>query len=173
MRLQLFGVDSADLLKDEDVDLRDKEKPREKLKTTVSEDGLSAETTFPLTETLTGYRMIVVDEFGFVNQPQQYRSVRTMPEDPPQVFLLRDAFGFEGSGEAAFDVEGLPVVLGERIRIPYVCFGPYGLGKRNSFIASSKSRRAATNLPRRSRGSSWHSRKTRKRATSIRRPRYS
>src|ERR1022692_4108680 len=78
--------------------------------------------------------MIVEDEYlideqkyGFKNVPEPRRSLRLIAEDPPQVMLLRDTFGFG----ADFDLEGLPVILGERIRVPYVCFGSYGLGKAN------------------------------------------
>jgi hypothetical protein len=41
------------------------------------------------------------------------------------VSLLRDTFGIG----ADFDLEGLPVGIGKQIRIPYVCYGAYGLGK--------------------------------------------
>jgi hypothetical protein len=84
-----------------------------------------AQKTFDLTEGLSGYRLIVKDEHGFENEPKPRRALRLVPEDPPQVTLLRDSFAESGS----FDVEGMPVPLGKKIRIPYVCFGAYGLGK--------------------------------------------
>jgi hypothetical protein len=74
---------------------------------------------------LSGYRMIVKDENGFENEPKPRRALRLVDEDPPQIALLRDSFGEGGS----FDVEGMPVPLGKKVRIPYVCFGAYGLGK--------------------------------------------
>jgi hypothetical protein len=97
-------------------------------------DVLLAETTFDLPYRigkdgkvigeLTGYRLIVKDENGFDNDPKPRRALRLVDEDPPQVALLRSSFG-----EASFDVEGMPVPLGGKIPIPYVCFGAYGLGK--------------------------------------------
>ena len=84
-----------------------------------------AEVVFDLTEGLTGYRLVIENEHGFKNQPPPRRSLRLIPEDAPQVALLRDTFGVG----ADFDLEGLPVVLGEQIRIPYICHGPYGLGR--------------------------------------------
>jgi hypothetical protein len=57
--------------------------------------------------------------------PAPRRSVRVVPEPPPQVTLLRDTFGIG----ADYDVEGMPIPLGLKIRIPYRCEGPYGLGK--------------------------------------------
>lgn len=91
------------------------------------EEIVVAEASFDLTENLTGYRMVVQNEYGFDNRPPPRRSVRLAPEDPPQVNLLRDTFGLGST--ASFDLEGLPVRLGKKIRIPYACFGPYGLGK--------------------------------------------
>ena len=90
-----------------------------------SVDIVIAEAAFDLVPGLTGYRMIVKDENGFDNKPQPRRNLLLVPEDPPQVALLRDTFGIG----ADFDLEGLPVLLGDRIRIPYVAFGQYGLSK--------------------------------------------
>jgi hypothetical protein len=94
--------------------------------------GYVAEATFDLVQGLSGYRMIVKDEHGFDNKPKPRRAIRLVPEDPPTVALLRDTF----SDGASFDVEGMPVPLFKKdqkkrsqIRIPYVCFGAYGLGK--------------------------------------------
>ncbi|MSQ96702.1 MAG: hypothetical protein EXR98_19410 [Gemmataceae bacterium] len=84
-----------------------------------------AEATFDLVPGLTGYRMVVKNEYGFANVPPKRRSLRLVPEEAPQITLLRDTFG----RDADFDLEGLPVLLGESIRIPYVCFGQYGLSR--------------------------------------------
>ncbi len=84
-----------------------------------------AEATFDLAPGLSAYQMIVKDEHGFVNVPPKRRTVRLVPEEAPQITLLRDTFG----PGADFDLEGLPVLLGENIRIPYVCFGQYGLSR--------------------------------------------
>lgn len=91
----------------------------------VQRETVVAEATFDLAPGLTGYRMIVKNEHGFANVPPKRRSLRLIPEEAPQITLLRDTFG----RDADFDLEGLPVLLGESIRIPYVCFGQYGLSR--------------------------------------------
>jgi hypothetical protein len=97
----------------------------ERKKMTLGSDRMSAEVRFDLIEGLTGYRVIVRDIYGFENVPAPRRTLRVIPEEPPQVVLLRDTFGVGGD----FDVEGMPVRLGKKIRVPYACFGAYGLGK--------------------------------------------
>jgi hypothetical protein len=106
---------------------------REKKRMTLRPDTESAELKiaefmFDLDSSMQGYRIMVVDEFGFENIPKPYRSVRLEPEAPPQVTLLRDRM-FQNATSDDFDLEGMPVPLGGRIRIPYVCSGPYGLAK--------------------------------------------
>jgi hypothetical protein len=86
--------------------------------------GWGAEAVFDLKEAYSGYRIVVSDEFGFVNVPPPRRGLRLMPEEPPQVVLLKDYFGMDADS----DVEGIPVPLGKAIRIPFVAHGPYGLG---------------------------------------------
>jgi hypothetical protein len=87
--------------------------------------GQDATAMFELRPEETAYRIVVADEHGFVNVPAPRRSVRQVPEEPPQVTLLKDYFG----PEADSDVEGIPVPLGKAIRVPYAAFGPYGLGQ--------------------------------------------
>jgi hypothetical protein len=99
--------------------------PGQKKKMTIGSDNMSAEVRFDLHEGLAGYQVVVKDEHGFVNFPAPRRSIRLIPEDPPQVALLRDTFGVGGD----FDIEGMPVRLGKKIRVPYAAFGAYGLGK--------------------------------------------
>jgi hypothetical protein len=101
------------------------EKARAPMKMTLTDGGTLAEAQFNLTPGLSGYRVIVKDQYGFDNAPYPRRSLRLVAEEPPQVSLLRDTFGIG----ADFDLEGLPVVIGKQIRIPYVCYGAYGLGK--------------------------------------------
>jgi hypothetical protein len=84
-----------------------------------------ATASFPLQPELSAYRIVVADEYGFVNVPAPRRSVRQVPEEPPQVTLLKDYFG----PDADSDVEGIPVPIGKAIRIPYVAYGPYGLAQ--------------------------------------------
>jgi hypothetical protein len=87
--------------------------------------GQEAEAVFDLKPGSTGYRVVVADEYGFVNVPAPRRTLRLVPEEPPQVSLLKDYFGPEPDS----DVEGMPVPLGKAIRIPYVANGAYGLGR--------------------------------------------
>jgi hypothetical protein len=94
-----------------------------------------AEGTFDLRPEETAYRVVAVDEFGFVNVPAPRRSVRIIAEEPPQVNLLRDefppdqAFLLEGGSPDDFEVEGMPVPVGRPIRVAYSATGPYGLGR--------------------------------------------
>ena len=91
----------------------------------IDPSGQEAEAVFDLRPEESGYRIVVADEYGFANVPAPWRSLRVVPEEPPQVTLLKDYFG----PEADSDVEGIPVPLGKAVRIPYVCHGPYGLGQ--------------------------------------------
>jgi hypothetical protein len=75
-----------------------------------------------------------VDEHGFANVPPPRRSVRMIAEEPPQVALLKEQMPPEGPIASAaawedFEVEGLPVVPGRKLRIAYLAQGPYGLGR--------------------------------------------
>jgi hypothetical protein len=87
--------------------------------------GHGAEALFELRPDESAYRIVVSDEHGFVNVPAPRRSLRLVPEEPPQVTMLKDYFG----PDADSDVEGIPVPIGKAIRVPYVAYGPYGLGQ--------------------------------------------
>lgn len=106
---------------------------------------LAAEAVFDLTPELTGYRMHVKSEHGFDNVPPKRRTLRVIPEEPPTVNLLRDTFGLGAS--ASFDLEGMPVMVGEHIRIPYECKGPYGLGKAEVHYRVLKKHESGENPP--------------------------
>jgi hypothetical protein len=90
----------------------------------IGEAGQHAEAVFDMKPEESGYRIVVADEYGFANVPPPRRSLRLIPEDPPQVLLLKDYYGVDADS----DVEGIPVPIGKAIRIPYVAHGPYGLG---------------------------------------------
>lgn len=92
---------------------------------TIGANGQDATALFDLRRDESAYRIVIADEYGFVNVPAPRRSVRQVPEEPPQVTLLKDYFG----PDADSDVEGIPVPLGKAIRIPYAAYGPYGLGQ--------------------------------------------
>ena len=89
---------------------------------------------FELRPDETAYRLIVVDEHGFYNVPPPRRNVRLVPEEPPQVTLLKEQFpptlrAFLATHADDFVVEGLPLPLGGSIPIAYTASGPYGLGQ--------------------------------------------
>ncbi len=96
---------------------------RDTLPMTIAKDAITA--TFKLRPDQSAYRIVVADEHGFVNVPAPRRSVRQVPEEPPQVTMLKDYFG----PDADSDVDGIPVPIGKAIRIPYIAHGPYGLGQ--------------------------------------------
>jgi hypothetical protein len=123
-KLEIIGPQAGEGKTSED-DMPPPEVVKRELLLTAGSDGFSAEGIFDLKDGETGYRLLVEDEYGFANVPAPRRSMRIVPEDPPQVALLRDTFGIG----ADFDLEGLPVLLDDRIRIPYVCYGQYGLSK--------------------------------------------
>ncbi len=123
--IELLGPEKIEA-KRSDVDVQFSEVAIGKRPMTVknADEGSLVSDTFDIMEGLSGYRIILEDQHGFRNTPAPRRSLRVVPEEPPQVNLLRVTFG---SG-ADFDVEGLPVVIGGRIRIPYSATGAFGLG---------------------------------------------
>lgn len=96
-------------------------------------DGSRAAGTFDLRPDESSYRIVTVDEYGFDNVPPPRRSVRVAPEEPPQVALLKEQLPPAGPISAGswedFEVDGLPVVPGKKIRVGYVAQGPFGLGR--------------------------------------------
>jgi hypothetical protein len=93
-----------------------------------------AEGTFPLLEGDTSYRLLVWDQYQFENIPAPQRSIRLVPEVPPQVTLLREEFPPSNAAtdrlfSEDFEVDGMPVPVGGRVRIAYYCAGAYGLGR--------------------------------------------
>ena len=91
-------------------------------------DVIVAEAFFDLAPGLSGFRLLVEDENGFKNVLPPWRGVALVDEGVPTVRLLRDNFS-DLTGEASFGVEGLPVVLGYPIRVPYECSHKYGMGR--------------------------------------------
>jgi len=101
---------------------------------TLDAEGTAAEGTFDLRADEIAYRIIVVDEHGFENVPAPRRSVRVVPEEAPQVALLKEQMPPAGpippgASWEDFEIDGLPVVPGKKLRIGYVAQGPYGLGR--------------------------------------------
>ena len=76
------------------------------------------------------YQIVAEDPYGFSSLNPPRRAIRVLPEDPPTVTLLPERFiepGDEGSADD-FDVTGMPVPFGGRIRIAYNCECRWGLG---------------------------------------------
>ena len=110
----------------------DEEKTRD-VPLTIEEGGKTATARFDLDPKETGYRVVLEDEHGFQNIPPPRRSVRVVAEEAPTVNLLKDYFtpGTVGSKDQLedFNIDGIPVPVGETIRVPYVAEGPFGLGQ--------------------------------------------
>lgn len=130
--LQLVGpVPGAEPLNpDEPV----RESDRRMVPLTVDKDGTSAKGTFDLKADETAFRIHLEDEYGFRNQPAPRRTVRLIPEEPPQVTLLKDLYLPSGklASDVAledFEVDGMPLVVGWPVRVSYQASGPYGLGQ--------------------------------------------
>jgi hypothetical protein len=73
----------------------------------------------------------VRDVHDFQNSDPPRRGIRSVPLDPPQVALLPELFRYRddrGSPED-YEVEGMPVPLGRKIRIGYYSTAPYGLSR--------------------------------------------
>ncbi len=99
----------------------------------LSDDGVTAEGAFDLRPEESAYRIVTVDEYGFDNVPAPRRGLRLVPEEPPQVALLKEQMPpagpiAAGSSWEDFELDGLPVVPGKKIRVGYVAQGPFGVG---------------------------------------------
>jgi hypothetical protein len=100
----------------------------------LSADRTGAEGIFELKDGVTGYRIVVLDDYDFDNVPRPRRGIRIVPEEPPQVALLKEQFPPQSGSLASsfsddFVVEGLPVPQGGAIPVAYTATGPYGIGE--------------------------------------------
>ncbi|MGH7224609.1 MAG: hypothetical protein ACRELF_15405, partial [Gemmataceae bacterium] len=76
----------------------------------------------------TAYRIVVRDAFGLENTDKPRRGIRTGPVDPPEVALLPETLSPRNAVPTEDDeIEGVPIVLGQRVRIDYECKAEYGL----------------------------------------------
>jgi hypothetical protein len=102
---------------------------RRRVDLTVRDKGQQAECSFLLEPGDSAYRIAVRDRHGFDNTDPPRRSIRSVPVDPPQVALLAELFRHVGDAGAAedYEVEGMPVPLGRKVRIGYSSAAPYGL----------------------------------------------
>ncbi len=104
---------------------------RRQVNLSLHEDGRRAGGNFNLEPGDTAYRIVVQDEFGFANSDPPRRGIRSAPPDPSQVALLPEQFRYssdKGSG-GDYEVEGMPVPLGRKVRIGYTAAAPNGLSR--------------------------------------------
>ncbi|HTU22108.1 MAG TPA: hypothetical protein VMG10_28975 [Gemmataceae bacterium] len=79
-------------------------------------------------QTETAYRIVVRDEFGLENTDKPRRGIRTAPVDPPEVALLPETLSPRNATPTEDDeIEGIPILLGQRVPIDYECKAVYGL----------------------------------------------
>ncbi len=96
---------------------------------TLAPDGLTGTATVPLLPDDRLYEVRVRDRFNFENNDPPRRVIRRLPLEPPEVVLLPETFyreGDEGSPEDR-EVEGIPILLGERFALAYAARARYGL----------------------------------------------
>jgi len=87
------------------------------------------EAVWPLLSGDDSYRVVVRDGNGFENADPPRRSIRELPLEPVEVVLLPETFAREGDTGPLEDreVEGIPILLGQRFRLEYRCAARYGL----------------------------------------------
>jgi hypothetical protein len=80
-------------------------------------------------QTETGYRVVVRDEFGLENNDKPRRGIRSGPVDPPEVGLLPETLARKDATEMTEEdeIEGIPILLGQRVPLAYECKAVYGL----------------------------------------------
>lgn len=79
-------------------------------------------------QTETAYRIVVRDEFGLENNDKPRRGIRTAPVDPPEVGLLPETLARDVREMTDEDeIEGIPILLGQRVPLAYECKAVYGL----------------------------------------------
>src|SRR5262249_6016036 len=80
-------------------------------------------------QTETAYRIVVCDEFGLENNDKPRRGIRTGPVDPPEVGLLPETLPRKDATELTEEdeIEGIPILLGQRVPLKYECRATYGL----------------------------------------------
>ncbi len=82
-------------------------------------------------QTETAYRIVVRDEFGLENSDRPRRGIRTGPVDSPEVALLPETLSQEATSEMKEEdeIEGIPLLLGQRVPLAYKCSAVYGLSR--------------------------------------------
>lgn len=76
----------------------------------------------------TAYRIVVRDEYGLENTDKPRRGIRTAPVDLPEVALLPETLSPGNATPTEDDeIEGIPILIGQRVPIAYECKAVYGL----------------------------------------------
>ena len=103
-------------------------KPR-KVDIPLAEANTKVEVVFPLLPGDTGYAIFVRSDNGFDSREPARRTIRRLPLEPPVVALVPETFWKEGDAGSPEDreVEGIPILLGERCRLEYKGSDRYGL----------------------------------------------
>ena len=103
-------------------------KPREEV-VKMAEGKAEFSVTFPLRPEDTGYAIMVKSDHEFDSREPARRSIRRLPLEPPVVALLPETFWKEGDTGTPEDreVEGIPILLGERCRLEYKGADRYGI----------------------------------------------
>jgi hypothetical protein len=84
-------------------------------------------------QTETAYRIVVRDEFGLENNDKPRRGIRTGSVEPPEVALLPETLARKDAGELTEEdeIEGIPILQGQRVPLAYECRAVYGLSHAN------------------------------------------
>ncbi len=86
---------------------------------------------FDLDAQQTAYRIVVWDQYGFASHVQPRRGITLLADEPPLVSLLPERFVPEKYRYSArpeeYEREGIPVVLGDSLRIAYRAQSAAGL----------------------------------------------
>lgn len=103
-------------------------KPR-RLPLVLGKDPEKASVEFDLFADDRSYTVHLRNYFGFENTDPPKRSLRKLPLEAPEVALLPEQFYKEGDAGPAEDreVEGIPILLGERFALAYAATARYGL----------------------------------------------
>jgi hypothetical protein len=102
------------------------EKPRRVRLATVKEQATAE---FDLLPGDRSYAVHLFNNYAFENVDPPRRSLRKLPLEPPEVALLPEQFWRPGDSGPPEDreVEGIPLLLGERFALAYACSARYGV----------------------------------------------
>jgi hypothetical protein len=106
------------------------EKLLRKVEMKLDASGQTAEGFFDLRPDENLYRIVVQDQYGFVNLDPPRRTIRLAPQEPPLVALLPERLPVPGKDVSEDDeIEGVPILEDQPFRVAYVATSPYGLGR--------------------------------------------